>query len=99
VAKRDSLFLNLITTVVALTALILIGTSRGSARSNLVAQGRAAIRAHDCDSAIKYFSQAIAQDPSNISLYEARGKCYLSDKQKKYDLALADFDAIIRLDP
>jgi tetratricopeptide (TPR) repeat protein len=78
---------------------MLIGVYPIAARSTLLAQGRAAARHRDYNQAIAYLTQAIAQDPSDKSAYEARGLCYLSQKEKKYDLARADFDAIIRLDP
>jgi tetratricopeptide (TPR) repeat protein len=81
-------------------ALTLTHAHHVSARSNLIGQARAEAHAHDYDRAIADLSQAIAQDPSDTAAYEVRAMCYLSEKEKKYDLARADFDySIIRLDP
>jgi tetratricopeptide (TPR) repeat protein len=80
-------------------ALMLTAEPPALARSALLARGRADARDHHCDRAIALFSQAITEDPADKAAYEARGLCYALDKQKRYDLARADFDAIIRLDP
>jgi tetratricopeptide (TPR) repeat protein len=80
-------------------ALTLTHAHSVSARNDLIGQARAAAHAQDYDRAIALVSQAIAQDPSDTAAYEVRAMCYLSEKEKKYDLARADFDSIIRLDP
>lgn len=85
--------------LLAAIVFMMLAAGSGSARSTLLAQGRATERRQDYDHAIAYLTQAIAQDPSDKAAYEARGTCYLRVKPKRYDLARADFDAIIRLDP
>lgn len=84
--NRGPLIKKMSRTVLATAALIFFGAYPVAARSDLLAQGRSAARHHDCDRAITLLSQAIAQNLDDKAAYEARGLCYLSDKEKRTTL-------------
>ncbi len=49
------------------------------------------------DHALAYYTAAIHQQPSDASLYVARGVCY--EKLRKIKLAIADYHKAVQLDP
>lgn len=60
-------------------------------------QGNAAFKAKNYDDAIKFYSQAIEQNPSDHTIYANRAAAY--QNQGKYDDALSSAEKAISIKP
>lgn len=69
----------------------------GTDSDSLLAQGQAAQRGGNLDSAIDFYNRAIRAQPDLAAAYRARGDAYNARKDSEH--ALADFNKAVALDP
>ena len=72
-------------------------TNKPATAESLQLSGEASVYAGDCDSAIKFFDQAIELNPNLAQAYYSRGVCY--EKKKDADSAIRDYSKAIQLNP
>ena len=63
---------------------------------DIVKQGTALLGKEQLDEAVATFTKALAIDGRNVAALDGRGLAY--DKKGEWEKAIADFDAVIRLD-
>ena len=60
-------------------------------------RGRVLLRMHDCEAAVRDFSEAVRLDPKSVRAHLGRGDVYLELRQ--FDAALDEYDRAIALEP